>query len=81
MSDGHPNLRSVLPLTYVQVLLLLLLNFNIAKFGDIGTWVSCKCDESVKVSVCLELISTSLQLSQIVYFIGHRSCTPIDHAH
>ena len=55
--------------------------FNMAKSGNIGTWVSCKHDKSIKfgqLALCLELISTACKCHNSVFLIivscTHQPC-------
>lgn len=51
--------------------------FSMAKSGNIGTWVSCKHDDSIKfgqLALCLELIGTAYKCHNSVFLITV-SCT------
>ena len=51
----------------------MVVNTNITKSGDLGTWASCKHNEYVKfgeklASVCSESSGTAYKCHKIVYF-------------
>ena len=59
---------------------VVVVDIKIAKFGDLGTWASCKHRQKTGFSM-LRIEWYGLQASQIVYFLLAIVATPIDHAH
>ena len=69
----------------IVIVVVIIVGIKIAKSGDLGTWLSCKCNESVKFGEKLALVyvesSSTAYKHQNNAFVLAIIALPIKHAH